>query len=348
MAPARRAAAAAVNDDAPRLSVSIEGDDPFEQDARHYDFFQVVDLIEKQFPGCARVGYRGPCGKEPVRFVGNFSLGFPASDIEHIERFINVDGELRYRVMVNFLGLYGQSSPLPTWYTEDIVHEELDDHAVKDFLDLFQHRAVSLLQRCWTKYRYYREYRPDGSDPISQWLFALMGVLHPALREGTALNWQRLLAYAGIIAMRNHSAPMIRGVMTHYFPDTPIEIEQFIEQMSPIALDQQARLGAANCLLGEDLTIGESVPDCGSRIKVRMGPLGFARFRQFLPDGDDHAAAKDLVNILLIDQLQCDYELILRKDQIPPFELNENSPCQLGWSTWLGQRDEDGVVVFAD
>jgi type VI secretion system protein ImpH len=337
-----------VNDDAPEVTVSIEGDDVFEQDGRHFNFFQAVDLIEKMHPGAARVGYRGPCRTEPVRFVGNFSLGFPASDIEQVERYITADGHIRYRMMVNFLGLYGQSSPLPTWYTEDVVHEELDDHAVKDFLDLFQHRAVSLLKRCWTKYRYYREYRPDGSDPISQWLFALMGVLHPSLREGTALNWQRLLAYAGIIAMRNHSAPMIRGVMSHYFPETPIEIEQFVEQMSPIAADQLARLGAGNCRLGEDLTIGEAVPDCGSRIKIRMGPLGFARFRRFLPDGDDHAAAKDLVNILLIDQLQCDFELILRRDQIPPLELIGDSPCRLGWSTWLGERDEDGVVVFSD
>jgi type VI secretion system protein ImpH len=334
MAETRWAAAPALSDD-------------FERDPRHFSFFQAVDLIEKQHPDAPRVGYRGPCAKEPIRFVGNISLGFPASDIERIDRIEDESGQVRYRMMVNFLGLYGQSSPLPAWYTEDLVHEEIDEHAVKDFLDLFQHRAVSLLQRCWTKYRYYREYRHDGSDPISQWLFSLMGVLHPSLRSGTSLNWQRLLAYAGIIAMRNHSAPMIRGVMAHYFPDTPIRIEQFIEQMSPIAEEQWARLGAANCRLGEDLTIGERVPDCGSRIRVSLGPLGFARFRRFLPDGADHAAAKDLVNVLLIDQLECELELILREDQIPPLRLEANSPCRLGWSSWLGDRDEDGVVVFS-
>jgi type VI secretion system protein ImpH len=330
-----------------RTTAAVVGD-AFEQDARRFSFFQVVDLIEKQHPGCARVGYRGPCAKEPLRFVGNISLGFPSSDIESIERIEGNDGQVRYRMMVNFLGLYGQSSPLPTWYTEDLVHEEIDEHAVKDFLDLFQHRAVSLLQRCWTKYRYYREYRQDGSDPISQWLFALMGALHPSSRGSTALNWQRLLAYAGMISMRNHSAPMIQGILSHYFPNTPICIEQFVEDVSLIAEDQLARLGVANCLLGEDLTIGEWVPDCGNRIKVRMGPLGFARFRRFLPDGDDHAAAKDLVNILLIDRLHCDFELILRSDQIPPLRLDEDSPCRLGWSTWLDERKEDGVVVFSE
>jgi len=331
-----------------RRSAATALSDVFERDARHFAFFQAVDLIEKQRPDGARMGYRGPCSNEPIRFVGNISLGFPASDIERIDRIEDAEGRVRYQMMVNFLGLYGQSSPLPTWYTEDLVHEEIDEHALKDFLDLFQHRAVSLLQRCWTKYRYYREYRRDGSDPISQWLFALMGVLHPSLRSGTALNWQRLLAYAGIISMRNHSATMIQGVMSHYFPRTPIRIEQLIEQMSPIAEDQIARLGVANCRLGEDLTIGERVPDCGSRIRVSMGPMGFARFRRFLPDGADHAAAKDLVSILLIDQLECDLELVLREDQIPPLRLEEGSPCRLGWSTWLGNRDRDGVVVFAD
>lgn len=335
MAETRRPAAAAVTD-------------TFVRDARQFSFFQAVDLMERLHPDAPRLGHRGPVAAEPVRFVGNISLGFPSSDIERVERTQGEDGAVRYRMTVNFLGLYGQSSPLPIWYTEDLVHEELDEHAVKDFLDLFQHRTASLLQRCWTKYRYYREYRRDGSDPISQWLFALMGVLHPSLRAGTSLNWRRLLAYAGVIAMRNHSAPMIRGIMAHYFPGAPIRLEQFVEEMAPIAPSQSALLGTRNCRLGEDLTIGASVPDCGGRIKVIIGPLGFAGFRRFLPGGEDHIAGRELIGVLLIDQLRCDLEVMLRVDEIPPLRLEAGSPCQLGWSTWLGQRDSDGVVAFCD
>lgn len=319
-----------------------------EEEARSLSFFNVVDLIEAQQPDCAPVGYRGPAAREALRFVGNYSLGFPSSDIDAIDCILDADGRIRYRMTVNFLGLYGQGSPIPIWYTEDIVHAELDEHAVKDFLDLFQHRLVSLFRRGWTKYRYYRDYKPDGSDPISQWLFALMGVLHPRLREGTSLNWQRLLAFAGLLAMRNRSAPMLRGLLSHYFPGTPIDITQFVRDLLPIAEDQRARLGEANCQLGVDLTIGVFVPDCASAIEVKIGPLGFERFQYFLPDGNGHAAVRELVQLVLIDQLQCGFDLTLRAAEIPALTLDEDSPCRLGWSTWLGHRAEDGQVLFAD
>lgn len=316
-----------------------------EQNPRSFSFFEAVDLIEAQRPECAQVGYRGPVAAEVVRFVGNTSLSFPSADIDGLVRQ-ETDAGSRYHMMVNFLGLYGQGTPLPLWYTEDVLHAELDEHAVKDFLDLFTHRLVSLFRRCGTKYRYYRAYRRDGSDPISQWLFALMGVLHPSLRAGTSLDWQRLLAYAGIIAMRNHSAPMLRGVLSHYFPGAPIAIEQFVPELAAIAPEQWACLGLDNCRLGEDLTIGIRVPDCAGRIRVRIGRIGFARFQRFLPDGPDWRAAHDLVALLLRDQLRCDFQLVLAADEIPPLRLAQDSPCRLGWSTWLGHSEADGEVLF--
>jgi len=323
-----------------------------EEDARGFSFFEAVDLIEAHCPACVPVGYRGPAAREAVRFVGNPSLAFPTADLERIAAPTGEDGDTPYRMMVNFLGLYGQGSPLPLWYTEEVLHPELDEHAVKDFLDLFVHRLVSLFRRCGTKYRYYREFRPGGADPTSQWLFALMGVLHPALREGTALDWQRLLPYAGIIAMRHHSAPMLRGVLSHYL-GVPVAIDEFIPELAPIAEEQWACLGQCNCELGEDLTLGEYVPDCAGRIRVRIGPLDFAGFNRFLPAGEewepsaDWVAAHDLVALLVIDPLRCDFELVLRADAIPPLLLGAPD-CRLGWSTWLGGSETDGAVLFPD
>lgn len=314
---------------------------------RSFGFYAAMDLLDGLRSDAARLGYCDPVTDEAVRFVGNPSLGFPSAEIDDLSRETDGEGRVRYRIMVNLLGIYGQGSPLPTWYTEEVVHAELDDHAVKDFLDLFQHRLLSLLRRCGTKYRYYLDYEADGSDPISHWLYALMGVLHPTLRQGTCLNWQRLLAYTGVIAMRQHSAPMIAGLLSHYFGGLPVRVEQFIEELAAIPPEQWGLLGRANCQLGEDLTIGERVPDCGGRLEVAIGPMGFATFRRFLPDGPDRAAVDDLLALLLTDPLHANLNLHLREDEIPPLALVPDSPCQLGWSTWLTGEGADGRVVFA-
>lgn len=317
-----------------------------EEAPRGFTFYAAMDLLDSIRPDGARLGHCDPVGDEVVRFVGNPSLSFPSAEIDSIAMETDSEGRTRYRMMANLLGIYGQGSPLPTWYTEEVVHAELDEHAVKDFLDLFQHRLLSLLRRCGSKYRYYLDYEPDGRDPISQWLYALMGVLHPTLREGTCLNWQRLLAYTGIIAMRQHSAPMIAGLLSHYFGSLPIRVEQFIAELAPIPQEQWALLGAANSRLGEDLTIGERIADCGGRIQVVIGPLDFAGFKRFLPDGPDRAAAIDLLALLLTDPLRANLEVHLREAEIPPLQLAPDSPCQLGWSTWLGSEGADGRVLF--
>ncbi len=42
----------------------------------------------------------------------------------------------RFEVQVNFLGLYGTSSPLPVFYTEDLIDEASDDESVaREFIE---------------------------------------------------------------------------------------------------------------------------------------------------------------------------------------------------------------------
>ena len=51
------------------------------------------------------------------------------------------------------MGLYGPSSPLPNHYTEDVLWASADEDAARSFLDLFNHRLISLVFRAWEKYR---------------------------------------------------------------------------------------------------------------------------------------------------------------------------------------------------
>lgn len=110
-----------------------------------------------------------------------------------------------------FLGLYGTTSPLPPFYTEDLIAQEEGEEVVRSFLDLFHHRLLSLFYRSWVKYRYHIQFEPSGEDPFSQRMLAFLGLGAKEVAEKTGLPVSRLLRYAGLFSQRPRSASALEG-----------------------------------------------------------------------------------------------------------------------------------------
>jgi type VI secretion system protein ImpH len=317
------------------------------ESGRYYAFFQAVRLLERLHPDAAPVGEQGPVEEEAMRFRAHATLCFPISDIQKVERKAREDENPRYDLEVNFLGLYGPASPLPAFYTEDIISAERDDTSVREFLDLFHHRLVGLFYRTWKKYRYYIQYREAASDVFSSRMFCLIGLGDARLRESTHVEWARLLTYAGMLAMRSRSASLVTRVLSHYFRGLAVGVEQCVERWVTIEPRQRNRLGLANVSLGRDMNLGERVRDRSGKFRLVLGPLDFPTFQSHLPPGEHHRTLRELVRFILKDQLDFDVKLVLRQPEIPDLTLAADSPCRLGWSTWLGRhRDEDGEVIL--
>jgi type VI secretion system protein ImpH len=314
---------------------------------QQFAFFQAVRLLEHSHPQSVPPGREGPVAREVIRFRPHATLAFPTCDIEAIEALEEQDGALpRFQMTVNFFGLYGPTSPLPTFYTEDLITSERDEDERRHFLDLFHHRLISLLYRCWEKYRYYMQYRPGATDQFSQWMFALIGLGGADLRQESHIYWPRLLPYLGLLGMHTHSAAVLAGVVSHYFGGVAAEIEQCVGRWVPLAAEQRHMLGQANGTLGEDSTLGKRFYDRSGKFRLHIGPLDFATFQKFLPPGSYYGTARELVMFGMRDQLEFDVELVLRVSDIPDLVLSADSPCRLGWSTWLGPRPEQDVSVI--
>ena len=356
---------------ADKALLSEELIDTLVQDSKFYSYFQLVYLLESYGSEIDFVG-----GQEseqiPFRFRSSAHLAFPASDIESLERDPNAADQLL--LTLNFMGLYGPASPLPTFYTEEILTAEIEQGQSlrREFLDLFHHRLFYLLYRVWKKYRYYILYEQGAKDPFSQWMFSLIGLGEPLkkLRESGHVQWERLLSYVGLLSMRSRSAALLENILSHSFYNIPVKIEQCIERWVTIEADQQNGLGENNCTLGKDLTVGERVLDRAGKFLIQLGPLDFDRqnrdsdekqatFQDFLETGRYHDTVRELVKFFLVDQLDFDIKLVLKQSEMPYslpapntseklyLKLSESSPCQLGWSTWLGYYDEgDGIVIF--
>ena len=131
-----------------------------------FDFFQAVRSCIGLHPDRARVGRAGPPAQEAVRFRVLPSLSFPPSSIHELRA--RRPGAARSRRMtVSFLGLTGPSGVLPRHYTEQLLPARTrpqgpENGALRDWLDLFNHRMISLFYRAWEKYRFWIAHERGG------------------------------------------------------------------------------------------------------------------------------------------------------------------------------------------
>jgi type VI secretion system protein ImpH len=314
-------------------------------EAHRFTFFQAVQLLQGSEPAGVGVGRGGPPSRECLRFRPVLSLGFPKAELAGIERLTDDAGPARYQMEVALLGLYGTVSPMPTFFTESLLHETGEDSLVRGFLDLFHHRALSLLYRCWEKYRYHVQFRAGGRDEISRRLYCLMGLGGAEPRPGATLPPVHLLRYLGLFSQRPRSAAALGCMLRDYFGGLPVAVTQFVARAVPIPASQKNRLGAANSRLGEDLCVGDRVEDRASSFRIGVGPMGLESFQSLLPGSPGFRALEAMTRLFTTDRLDFEVELILRREEVPELRLcADQTAGRLGHTTWLGSPPEDGRV----
>ncbi|NIC06394.1 type VI secretion system baseplate subunit TssG [Billgrantia bachuensis] len=300
--------------------------------ARRYDFYQLVELLHRHHDDDLERAASVRPGRERVRFSASASLGFPGSDVVALES--RPSGE--YALEVSFFGLQGAQSPLPGYYLESLAHEAAHHEGVaRDFLDFFNHRLLTLVHRSWRKYRHYVRYQDGASDGFSAAVFALVGLADEELRGEAPINWGKMLAYAGLLAGRSRSPEVVESVVGHCFDLDDVSVEQWVHRWVEIPEDQRSRAGLSGMVLGEDVVAGERVADVGGKFALCLKGLGLARFRDFLPDGREHAPLKTLVSFVLREPLAYDLELELLESAVQPMRLGDHGCCQLGWTTFV-------------
>lgn len=312
---------------------------PLINGARRYEFFQLVELLHRHHNDDLEQRYSGSVPAfQRVNYKASASLGFPGSDV--LDLALNERGQ--YEMKVSFLGLQGAQSPLPSYYLEALAHESAhQEGSAGDFLDFFNHRLLTLMHRSWRKYRHYVRYQDDAQDGFSAAVFALVGLADSNLRGETPINWSKMLAYAGLLAGRSRSPDVVSGIVSHCFDLAQVEIEEWILRWVDIPLDQRSRTGLSGMTLGEDMVAGERVADVKGKFALCLRGLSLARFRDFLPDGEEHQPLKTLVSFVLREPLAYDLEVELLESEVKPMRLGDAGSCQLGWTTFVDPEGDE-------
>lgn len=316
------------------------------QNAHHYSFFEVVRMLHGLHRDAPKLGQQGPSERERIRVRPLLSLTFPPADVAAISKLEMPNGDARYQLDVTFMGLYGAATPLPVFYTEDLIRLEDDESLLRGFLDLFHHRLFSLLFRVWEKYRHTVQYDSSGKDYYSNRLLTMIGAALSHLPDAEKIRPGRLLAYAGLLTQQPRSAESLRALLQDHFSEAPVELDQCRGRWCRIDARQQNRLGQSNCTLGADFTSGAAVFDRAGNFGVNVGPMRLKHYLALLPDGDDMSQMRELVDLFNNDCLDYEVTLTLHGEEVPRAQLSAPH-TRLGWSSWLGESSgDDRTVTF--
>ena len=347
-------------------------------EAHRFDFHQAVSLIERLNPDARSVGDGSNPAHEAVRFCSSLTSAFPASDLT--AAVPPRPGEPRWELAVNFLGLAGGFGPLPPPFTEAIVQQaRAGDTATSDFLDIFNHRLVSLLYRARRKHRPALNRGTPDQGPFARYLYSLIGLGTDGLHGRMAVPDRVLLNHAGVLAQQPRSLHGLERLLSDHFG---VEVRALPLQGRWLTLDdtQTTRLGQRNSTLGNGAVLGSRAWDQQAAVVLEVGPLGLEDFRSFLPDGHAARALRDLAAFYVGPGIDTDVRLRLKPSDVPGTRLvganrlhlhtprtladrprvagvrlggagrlltraGPDAP-RLGWTTWLTTRPrtEPGVV----
>ena len=213
----------------------------------------------------------------------------------------------------------------------------------RDFLDLFNHRSISLFYRAWDEVPFAVATERDQQRPAARSTCSIWsGSAQPrACRSRLQYQLTRrsaLLRGAARGLSRGRPAAL-EQLLEDYF-DVPVEVEQFVGGWYPLVDEHSVRArrrGHASEQLGGGAVAGDEVWDQQAPgPATHRPPHARDSTTSFLPGGECVRAAARADAVLLRRQFDFEVQLVLTRDEAPP--------CVLGAD---GRRVAAGLVHLA-
>ena len=318
------------------------------QNADQYEFHAMVKLLEAMRPNATPLGEGFDPSQEPLRIRSRVSLSFPHTDIYKL--IATQDEDVPPLLETNFLGIAGVTGPLPTPYTQILIRRnDRKDTAFRDFLDIFNHRLISLLHLIRKKYWVGIKHERPENTMIGKSLLSLLGLDGHHLRERLGIQDRSLLYYAGLLWQKPRSCVGLERILESFFK-TPIRIKQFEGKWISIPQEAQTKIGHRGQYhsLGKDTILNARYWDTQVMFMIHIGPLTLEQYINFLKPGNGYYKLSNLVRYYLGDNKEYRINLILKKDHLPKTKLGYG--LALGWTTWLNRSRsselDDAQAIF--
>ena len=298
-----------------------------------FESYQALRILERLDPEKVPLGEGFTPSNENIDLKSRVFLDWPPSDLYKLEP--HVQEHQRYKLLVNFFGVAGVQGPLPLPYTEKVLDQlKNKDDTFAEFLNIFNHRLLSISYRIRKKYWVGLDYKQPHKTKLSNALFSLIGLQTGELKKRLNIPDRALLYYAGLLWQRPRSIKGCEAILKHYF-GVNVEISPFQGKWRPMEKSQYTHIGFSgkHQVLGESAALGTKAWDPQGYLEIKMGPLKFDQFQGFLKKGEPYKILCELLRFYLGTTREFRVNLSLEGQEVSKTALGKGS--NLGWTTWI-------------
>lgn len=301
---------------------------------RCFSLFQAVRLVrhmlEQEPDGSEMKAGPRKAQISGLRVKPHLSLGFPLAGVEHIDE----TEQGGFTITSNILGLYGSGSPLPTFYTEDLLtNDTTGSRTIRDMVDVVNHRLFMLLFDAWSMYKSMIRIVEEGDETLIRRFYNIIGMNERSL-EAEFKDPGILLRYSGLFVMNSRSASGLETLLADALK-VPIKVVQMVERKGLIPDDQRGRLGL-NISLGTHSSLGQNVTGRGGAFRIEIGPVTNNDYQRLVPGTNDHDLLLSLTGLYVSSPLEYDVEMVMdRKEKPRTVCLGGERFSRLGFDTWV-------------
>lgn len=312
--------------------------------AKDFSFVQAVRLLA--LSSRPHYGTLPMFLRQGLKVVPELSLGHPSSDLAEVreEQPSAKEHEKQpasaaehYTIVATFLSLYGVSSPLPTFYTEELIEDaRSDETACREFLDIFNQTLYSLYYRAYNSGKIgLRTVEQRDARMLTQ-QFCMLGLGDETLREDAGATTEDL-RYISLFAQHTRSARNLERYLTlrlGFDKKDTVEIEECVARHMPIAEEQCFRLGHPEATLGEGV-IGTEIHDYEGTFRIHLHDLDREDMARFQPGAFGRQTLDRAVRLFLHMPLLYDIVLHARANSLSGALLGVSEHGRLGVNAFL-------------
>ncbi|ABM01897.1 hypothetical protein DUF1305 [Psychromonas ingrahamii 37] len=238
-----------------------------------------------------------------------------------------------YYLNVNLPGLYGNGSPLPKFFTEELIQaSHKDQNQTRLFLDIIHQRLYQLLYAANTQQS--PHYLDQGRKNVYQFMLAMIGFKEASWLKDFP-DQAFILRNINIIRHQKSTVVGLQKLLQNLFKKAQVSIEQCVNRDVSIAEGQKLALNQQANQISFSAVLGGKMQDIQSKIIVSISPLSAKEYKQWCLTPEYWDALQNMIKYFIGQPLLVDLQIDVVADTKFNLSLVPENEFSLGRNAWL-------------